>query len=417
MKVAFVNQPTDAAKLPVQSGSIAIWTYQVARRLAKSCDVIVYARRSPEQEKVEYDEGVEYRRVSVDSDKILRGILKVVSKFNDEVKRPSFTSIWYHLGYGLKVANDLRSQQCDLVHIQGFSQFVPIIRAINPKIKIVLHLHGDRFIQLEKKMIEPRFAQANLVLSCSDHVTNKMRSTFPAIASRFQTILNGVDINCFPEKHYDKQKENQAGKLLFIGRVSPEKGVHVLAEAFKKVVEAYPETQLKIIGPQVSAPIEFITFDNELMFKKLAPLYSGSYVSHLRELLPSNVEKQVVFTGNIAHSKLSQYLQEADIFVFPSVVNEPFGIPVVEAMATGLPVVATQSGGITETVAEGKTGLLVERDNATALSDAIIQLLSNEELRKSMGKAGQKRAVELFSWEQIVEKLLARYKNMDEIGL
>lgn len=414
MKIAFVNQPIDAAILPVESGSIAIWTYEVARRLAHSCEVIVYARKSPSQQKVEWDEGVQYRRVSVSTDRILRGLLKLFSRV-DHVKRPSFASIWYHLGYALKVANDLRVEQCDIVHIHQFSQFIPIIRALNPKIKIVLHMHGEWLTQLDHKMIEKRLCKANLVLGCSEYITEVIRRTFPERAKSCKTIFNGADVHHFVSSNDREPKIKKTKNLLFVGRVSPEKGVHVLLDAFKNVLGHHPDAHLKIVGPQVSAPLEFILpFNKDSKFKDLASLYSGSYRSRLRDQLPSNLASQVSFIGNVPHSQLINYCQDADVFIFPLVWDEPFGIPIVEAMATGVPVIATRVGGITEIVEEGKTGLLVERGEVTALADAILSLLSDKAGRKSMGKAGRQRAIELFSWERIVENLLSQYKNSCE---
>jgi glycosyltransferase involved in cell wall biosynthesis len=92
------------------------------------------------------------------------------------------------------------------------------------------------------------------------------------------------------------------------------------------------------------------------------------------------------------------------------VCNEPGAMPVFEAMACGVPVVATESGGIPEIIADCRTGLLVERADASALAEAILYLLSDDKLRKSMGKAGQERTIKLFSWNQTLKKLLTYYK-------
>jgi glycosyltransferase involved in cell wall biosynthesis len=122
----------------------------------------------------------------------------------------------------------------------------------------------------------------------------------------------------------------------------------------------------------------------------------------------------VSFAGLVSRHQLIKFYQNASVFVFPSVWNEPFGMPIIEAMAAGLPVVATVSGGITEIVKNGETGLLVERGDASALAEAILRFLSDEDLRNSMAKASRKRAVELFSWECVVDNLLHLYRNICE---
>ena len=394
MKIAFINQPTDTGVVPVRYGLSAIFTYQAARRLARSFDVIVYARKSHMQKKVEWIQRVQYRRVPV-------------------FKRPYFTSTWHDLGYALEIANDLRMQQCEIVHIQNYSQFIPIIRAFNPTIKIVLHIHNDLLTQLDKVLVEQRLRKANLVISCSEYITNKLRISFPKIASRCHTINNGVDIDYFVSNNDpNNSQKNEAKRLLFVGRVSPEKGVDVLLDAFNKVVGCHPEAQLKIVGPQSLPSIESAVAMSNDSKSDLESFYSGTYFSELLDRLSSSVVNQVTFTGNVLQSQLLSHYQNADVFILPSVWDEPFGMTLIEAMAVGVPVVATQVGGVKEIVKEGKTGLLVERGDASALAEAIVHLLSDEELRKATGQAGRQRVVQLFSWERIVENLLYHYKNI-----
>ncbi len=164
MKVAIVNQPFGIMNLPWtgSGGSIEIWIHEVAQRLAQSCDVVVYAMRGlPSQNKVVYDQGVKYRFISATLDKWHTYLLYAVNKleriqgfrnirrvfFFRNVKRPLFASSLYCLIYALQVARDLRKEGCDIVHIHNFSQFVPIIRAFNPKIKIILHMHCEWLTQ------------------------------------------------------------------------------------------------------------------------------------------------------------------------------------------------------------------------------------------------------------------------------
>ena len=181
------------------------------------------------------------------------------------------------------------------------------------------------------------------------------------------------------------------------------------------MIEHYPRAQLKIVGWHGSLPIQFhVLLSDSSEDSALVPFYKGNYVQYLKSQLSPSVMSHVTFAGSIPQQQLVNFYREADVFVFPSMWNEPFGMPIIEAMATGVPVVATRGGGIPELIIDGETGLLVERGDAKALADAIIRLLSDEELRKSMGKAARKRAIELFSWERIVENLLNQYKKICE---
>jgi glycosyltransferase involved in cell wall biosynthesis len=99
----------------------------------------------------------------------------------------------------------------------------------------------------------------------------------------------------------------------------------------------------------------------------------------------------------------------------PSIWNEPFGMPVLEGMAAGLPVVATNLGAFPDTVADGETGLLVEPGDAAGLAGAIESILSDPERARSMGAAGRARAATLFGWRQYVDNWLSAYVDLAQL--
>ena len=302
------------------------------------------------------------------------------------------------------------------------SMYSENIEFSSPKIKIVLHMHCQWLTQLDRAMIGLRLREVDLIIGCSEYITEKIRCAFPQFANRCQTILNGVDINLFvSENRNSATKKNGVKRLLFVGRVSPEKGLHVLLDAFQEVVKRYPQAQLEIVGPQVLLPIEFIvTLSNDDKVSGLAAFYdknsSINYFSYLQErLLSLNIANNVTFAGYIPYGHVVNNYRDADVFVNSS-FSEALPLPILEAMASELPVVATRVGGTAEAVANGKTGLLVEPSDASALAEVILRLFSNENLRKSMGKAARKRAVELFSWEHVVNKLMCQYKNICDVN-
>jgi glycosyltransferase involved in cell wall biosynthesis len=143
---------------------------------------------------------------------------------------------------------------------------------------------------------------------------------------------------------------------------------------------------------------------------ELAQFYDGEgYIAHLRQRIGPSLASRVTFTDFIPNQELVPHFQHSDIFVFPSILAEAFGRPIVEAMAVEVPVIATRIGGMVELVDHGKTGLLIKPNDVNALTDALLFLLKNEPIRKEMGKRGRKRAQEMFSWEQVVESLQQRY--------
>jgi glycosyltransferase involved in cell wall biosynthesis len=203
--------------------------------------------------------------------------------------------------------------------------------------------------------------------------------------------------------------------LLFVGRVSPEKGLHVLIDAFRQVVMRHPEARLEIIGPEAKPPLEFIVaLSDDPRLSDLASFYHKSYLAQLQERLPASLARHVTFSGPLPYSHLVNRYCEAEAFVFPSVCHEAFGMPIIEAMACQVPVVATRSGGITEIVENSKTGLLVERGDVAALAEAIMLLLENDDLRRLLGRMARQSVLERFSWEQIVSDLFCGYEGMLE---
>ncbi|NEO76306.1 glycosyltransferase family 4 protein, partial [Moorena sp. SIO4G3] len=204
-------------------------------------------------------------------------------------------------------------------------------------------------------------------------------------------------------------------QILFVGRISPEKGVHVLIDAFNQVVSRYPNVQLKLVGPENAMLLWYILDRNDPKVRSLMPYFRGHYRELLQQRISKSAANKVFFLGKVPHEEMITYYQEADLFVFPSVWQEPFGMPIVEAMAMELPVIATQGGAFPEIVEEEKTGLLVERGDANALAEAILRLIMDENLSQEMGKSGRKRVEENFSWEQLSEILFAEYQRLLKI--
>ena len=419
MKVSYISQPWNDAEPPVESGSIAIWIYQVTRRLKKSCNVNIYAKRARSKKKETYDDGIRYRYISTYFDhwfirigKILR--YRVFRYFSNQshTKHPYFSTWRYYFGYIIQVAWDLRRTKTDIVHIQNLSQFVPIIRALNPRIKIVLHMHCEWLTQLDRKMIASRLRKTDLIIGCGKYTMQKIRIRFPEFASRCYTVYNGVDVNHFSEKRRINFLERDSiANILFVGRISPEKGLHILLDAFQKITQHYPQVRLTIAGPQVSMPSDFVfKISDDSSISGLSFFSNKNYFAYLQSLIPEELKERVTFLGSIPHSHLTRHYRNADVYVQPS-FWEAFPFPVIEAMASGVPVVATRAGGIAEAVVDGKTGLLVESGDTIALAGAILRLLQNRDRREEMGKAARKRALKLFAWERIAESLLYLYKN------
>lgn len=142
----------------------------------------------------------------------------------------------------------------------------------------------------------------------------------------------------------------------------------------------------------------------------------GDQLEELKDLVRiKKLEKRVFFRGYVSNSEVPDALRKVDIFVLGSVCeSESFGVSAVEAMACGLPVIATTVSGFREVVDDNKTGFLVPVNDAESMSEKMLELYKNRSLREEMGKRGRQRVEELYDWEICVEKMLEIYKNVKE---
>jgi glycosyltransferase involved in cell wall biosynthesis len=434
LKIAFVNQPFDTI-LPPNQNSVGACTYWVAKPFAKSAKVLVYGIQdtNPDPAFLAARNGIDFRLFpATRSDRWLFSARKKYGKIFRPGSQIS-TSKWTFPDYGRQVALDLAKENCDVIHLQHCSQYLPIIRAHNPRAKIVLHLHSEWFSQSDPEALTGRIEQADLLTSVGNHITEKTKRTFPRLADRFETTYNGIDPQEFlREKDYASVRERRVKRILYSGAVSPHKGLHVLLDAFVMVARSYPDVVLDIVGPIGSYPLEenFDLRDDRALIAQIKPFYKTSlwslvksrlfpkasrkdtYLRYLESRLPSGVAEKVSFRGFISRAELLDSYYESDIFAFAPIWDEGFGLPPLEAMAAGTPVVTSRSGTVPETVINGTTGLVVEKNNVEELTQALLMLLNDDERRESMGRAGRRRVMRQFTWDAIAEGMRTRYETL-----
>jgi spore coat protein SA len=415
LTVAFVHQPWSIVEPPVRvNDSIARVTDEVARCLVdRRCDVICYSRQGKHQPERQTHAGVKYHRVPVSIDRWVKKSFDILSERGwENSKRPFYSSKWCYRKFFSRVAEDLRHQNPDIVHLHNFSQFIPVVRQACPNTKIVIHMHCEWLNRLDPALIGPRLAQADMVVGVSEYITDLVRKAFPAYAGKCQTVYNGVDIDKFhPSGGAQERTGGDRRQLIFIGRVSPEKGLHVLVDAFGKVRERFPNARLDVLGGEHVQPKAFYLAaegDNPVL-KSLEPFYhAGSYMQQMK-VRAGGENKGITFHGDVDHAKIAQILTTADLFVQPSVWNDPSPLTLYEAMAAGLPVVATRVGGQPE---DGRTGLIVNSNDPAALARSIIRVLEDDSARAAMGEAGRRRARASFTWQHVADKLLGLYEQL-----
>ena len=238
-----------------------------------------------------------------------------------------------------------------------------------------------------------RFKKALLkrILRSADHITatsrflkDKTRELFPDIDDKTDVIPFGVDIPDIIKKHEKKDRT----RLVFIKAHRGKYGPDILIEAVARAVKGGHRIHLTMAGEGEMT---------DALKQKVKDLRLDDYVN---------------FTGFIENTGMPEFLAIHDIMVMPSVMeSESFGVAVLEASAVGLPVIASNIGGVPGVLKDGETGILVPPGDVSKLADTIIRLADNAEVQKKMGEAGRKFVADNYRWDKCLDKMSALYEK------
>jgi lipopolysaccharide/colanic/teichoic acid biosynthesis glycosyltransferase/glycosyltransferase involved in cell wall biosynthesis len=299
----------------------------------------------------------------------------------------------------------MKEEQFDVVHVHTpIAAVLGRIAAWLARTPIIIYTaHGFYFhenmnrrartlvVWMEKLMCQITdlvFTQSNedAVTAIREHICAK---------SKVICIGNGVDIKQFSSSEGNKQDFGLTAQdkvVGFVGRVVREKGIVELIESMKMVVAAVPDAKLVVVGDTLAS-------DRDQECKKV-----------VNDLLQQNdLASHVVFAG--FREDIPRVMASFDVYVLPS-YREGMPRTIIEAMASGKPVVATNIRGCREEVVEGKTGLLVPVNDSTELAKAIIKIISNPDLACEMGAEGKRRAGELFDENLVLDKQVKAYSQI-----
>jgi glycosyltransferase involved in cell wall biosynthesis len=434
MKIAFVHQPWNRIVHGAPQGSVPIWTSEISRRLGRDHEVYLYSRRFGDQRESEIAEGLNYLRIDDPFDPWIAKFVQPLTQLARRGRSP-FTSRLFYPQFYRRVARDIARRGIDIVHLHSFPQAASIIRQENPTALIVVHLHVEWLNSLPPRVARRQIRDADLIIGCSEYLAEETRRALPEAASRIKTVMNGVDVERFTPAGRDDFGGESGGTVLFVGRISPEKGLHILLDAFERSLEKNPDLRLDIIGHDAPLSIHVLNqladsnvvaslrhyYDTTTLAKlrtwlrlryprRLRRLRDTSYGAAIRLTAQRRLATKVRFLGFVANHDLPQHYRRVQLVCLPS-LTETFGIPLVEAMACGTPTVASRAGGMPEIVDHGTTGLLLPAFDSEALSNAITELMSDVERRRRMGEAARRRAVDRFSWDTAASGLLQLYQS------
>ncbi|MFH1775486.1 MAG: glycosyltransferase family 4 protein [Chloroflexota bacterium] len=204
----------------------------------------------------------------------------------------------------------------------------------------------------------------------------------------YTIIPNGVDLEHF-SPDVAPFEEFRDGKLniLFVGRLEYRKGFDYLLAAYRWIKPEFPDCRIIVVGPGTRL--------------------RGKYE---RRVAKCRLE-DVVFIGHSSYDDLPRYYQTADIFCSPATGRESFGIVLLEAMALGKPIVASNIEGYASVVSDGVEGLLVPPKNDRMLAQALLSLMKDEALRRQIGERGRLKVRE-YSWDRVARRLLKYYSGV-----
>jgi len=205
------------------------------------------------------------------------------------------------------------------------------------------------------------------------------------VPGEYNIIPNGIDLAHF-SPDVSPIDEFCDGKLniLFVARLESRKGLNYLIKAYKRVKEEFSNSRLIIVGPGTRLRRKY-----ERQVKR-------------------NRLQDVVFVGYVSYAELPRYYKTADIFCSPATGRESFGIALLEAMAVGKPIVASNIDGYANLITDGVEGLLVPPKDEKALAQALISLMANESLRQQMG-ARERLTAKKYDWKHVAQRVFDYY--------
>ena len=280
----------------------------------------------------------------------------------------------------------LREESFDVIHLhEPLAPVIPLlILHLSQSVNVgTFHaFHGSsRVYWLSKHMLRRSHDRLDGRIAVSSPALGFVSKHFPG---DYRVIPNGIEFNRF-SKPARPLRDFQDGKLniLFVGRLEKRKGLRYLLGAYGKLKWKHPNTRLIVVGPGNPEPEAY------------------------RFIAERNIE-DVVLVGGVSYEDLPRYYQAADIYCSPATGKESFGIVLLEAMAAGKPIVATNIEGYASVMTHREEGLLVPPKNEEALEEALDTLLTDSALREEMGARGTQKAPH-YDWEQVTARIIEYY--------
>ncbi|HLG50721.1 MAG TPA: glycosyltransferase family 4 protein [Chloroflexota bacterium] len=290
----------------------------------------------------------------------------------------------------------------DLVHAHNFHHFLPeyalaLTELHDAGVPTVLTIHEmwGEFI-CEHLLENTRW---DAIIAVGEHVRRDVVRMVPGIRN-LHTVLHGTNLQAFHPGVVDGGLRAELGLIgrpviLHPARMLPWKGVHVSVAAMRRVIAEFPEAALIITDTD-----QIIDWIREL----------GAYKQEILDTIQRDGLGRNVIPRSFDYFDLPRAYALADIVIYPTTGEEPFGLVPLEAMACARPVIVSRSGGLVESVVDGVTGYIIPKEDPEALADRILHLLRDDALRRRMGQAGRQHVERHFSRQRMADQTVALYQ-------
>lgn len=315
-------------------------------------------------------------------------------------------------GYIRHVLNRLKTMNPALIQVENRPGYAQFLKRKLRGLPVILSLHSTTFLSrhhIARKRLLRCLREVDAIVVNSHYLRDVLLRIDRRLAGKLVVNHLGVDPTGFSPRWtegYEAEREQNLEALgwkdcrvlLFVGRFIPIKGVHHLLKAMPAILRRHPEARLLLVGGAY--------------YGKNA---TTPYVARLRRLAKP-LKDRVRFVPYVAHDQIAEWFRLADIAVVPSSEREAFGLVNVEAMASGVPVIASGAGGMREVIEHTRTGLLVPLTRlGRELPERIGELLDDPAYARQLGEQGRERVLEHFTWAHTAERLAELYRRLNAV--
>jgi phosphatidyl-myo-inositol alpha-mannosyltransferase len=329
---------------------------------------------------------------SNDSEPLQDNVIKVSGAVANFPFSGSRVRVTYSPQVYRRVKKILKQEQFDVVHAHepAAPPLCPIVLRHSDAVNVgTFHAYRETntVYQMARPLLRPVYNKLQGRIFVSEAVRDFTLAQFPGA---YRIIPNGIDYHRFAAPHVEPIARFNDGRpnILFVGRLDQRKGFRHLMRAMPYIKQEIPDARLIVVG----------AFDD----RDKAPFIRYARAHRLRG---------IHFVGYISREDLPRYYRTAHLFCAPSTGFESFGIVLLEAMAAGLPIVATDIAGYRLVLTQGQEGCLVPPEDNEALARACVDLLSSPDTRQYMANHGRATAAR-YDWTHIASQVLSYYQEL-----